>query len=304
MLPPFVPPSARVPAESLPLITEFVIDRSEHASATATIAAPEPEIAHPAAPESTQPRTWTNEDVSALPSIDEFLMERPAATGAEHAAAPTAESHGEADTEAMRSADVPAAGIAPAELEREEGEPIPAAQSEIILPEHSHDASEVKESVPPGARFNDEAGGAEAEAPGVTMEEAWEASAVSPAVAGQESAQRAHEHDEWGTTAEAGTAAPTEPDAQWVAEERDAYDWRSVGTIAAGPDEARRASEAWEGTEWEPRRSPEQEQLATALVQLARRVRAGELRPDVPANATIEASLAALLAALLANGGR
>lgn len=302
MLPPFVPPSARVPSESLPLITEFVIDRSEQASATATAVAP------PEAEASTAPRTWTNEDVGALPSIDEFLMERPAARHVEQSAeapAETAEAgRREADTEAMRPADVPAAGIPPAELEREEGEPIPPAQSEIELPEISVDASEVKESVPPGARFNDEAADAQVEAPGITMGEAWEASAVSPAVAGEEMAHAAAEHDEWGPNADEDAGGTGKGDAEWVSQERDAYDWQSVGTIAAGPDEARRAAEAWEGTEWEPRRTPEQDQVATALVQLARRVRAGELRIDVPANATVEASLAALLAALLADGDR
>ena len=320
MLPPFVPPSARVPSESLPLITEFVIDRSEQASATATAVAPPeaetrkvepPEVEAREAEASVPPRTWTNEDVNALPSIDEFLMERTAAPEAEEQAAPAvaagaagdAASRGETDTEAMRPADVPAAGIEPAELEREEGEPIPPAPSEIVLPEHSLDASEVKESVPPGARFNDEAADAMAEAPGITMEEAWDASAVSPAVAGEVMAHAAAEQDEWGPNpGEPGTGTAPATDAEWVSEERDAYDWQSVSSIAAGPDEERRAAEAWSGTEWEPRRNPEHEQVATALVQLARRVRAGELKVDIPANATVEASLAALLAALLTNG--
>lgn len=327
MLPPFVPPSARVPSESLPLITEFVIERGAHVSAAAQGVA-------------TPPRAWTSEDETELPSIEEFLMARAesaagSSNGASAGAAPAAsdvESHVEpagaaAESEAMAGArpeNEPAVGITPGELERDEGEPIPPAETEVILPAVSADASEVKESAPPGARFNDEAGSAEAEAPGITVSEAWQASAVSPAVAGEEASARAHElehgspehaetehaeteHDEWGDEAPASTgAAAASPagDVAWVSEERDAFDWQGVSNIAAGPDETRRAEEAWSGTEWEPRRNPEHEQVATALVQLARRVRAGEVKVELPANATVEASLAAVLAALLAEEER
>jgi len=319
MLPPFVPPSARVPSESLPLITEFVIERGAHVSAAAQAIA-------------TPPRAWTSEDQTELPSIEEFLMARaesaPVAGGngtqpeaqqptpeaeSPHAEAEAASTEGPVES-GLRPDDEPASGITPDALEREEGEPVPPAETEIILSPVSVDASEVKESTPPGARFNEEAADAQAEAPGITMSEAWAASAVSPAVAGEEAAERAEaadhsgpEHDEWGemSSEPAKGTAPAQPaDAAWVSEERDAFDWNGVGTIAAGPDETRRAEEAWSGTEWEPRRNPEHEQVATALVQLARRVRAGEVKVELPANATVEASLAAVLAALLAEEER
>lgn len=317
MLPPFVPPSARVPSESLPLITEFVIERGAHVSAAAQAIA-------------TPPRAWTSEDETELPSIEEFLMARAesahiaGSNGAGREAQPASEVEPHAEPEPVaarttvesgaRPKDEPADGITPEALEREEGEPIPLAETEIILPPISADASEVTESTPPGARFNDEAADARAEAPGITMTEAWAASAVSPAVAGEAAAERAEaaeraasEHDEWGEmpSEPAPSSAPAQSaDAAWVSEERDAFDWNGVGTIAAGPDESRRAEEAWSGTEWEPRRNPEHEQVATALVQLARRVRAGEVKVELPANATVEASLAAVLAALLAEEER
>ena len=317
MLPPFVPPSARVPSESLPLITEFVIERGAHVSASAQAVA-------------TPPRPWTSEDETELPSIEKFLMARAesahiaGSNGATREARPAPEAESRAETEPVvartavesgpRPDDEPAGGITPEALEREEGEPVPPAETEIILPPISADASEVKESTPPGARFNDESADAQAEAPGITMSEAWAASAVSPAVAGEEAAERAQaadhvapEHDEWGETPSepVSGATPAQPaDTAWVSEERDAFDWNGVGTIAAGPDESRRAEEAWSGTEWEPRRNPEHEQVATALVQLARRVRAGEVKVELPANATVEASLAAVLAALLAEEER
>ena len=317
MLPPFVPPSARVPSESLPLITEFVIERGAHVSTA------EQAIATP-------PRAWTSEDETELPSIEEFLMTRAesarvaGSNGATREAqrAPEVQSHAEPERvtpeaaveSSTRPEGEPAGGITPDALEHEEGEPVPPAETEIILPPISADASEVKESTPPGARFNDEAADARDEAPGITMSEAWAASAVSPAVAGEEAVERAgaaeraaSEHDEWGempAEAASGTAPAQPADTAWVSEERDSFDWNGVGTIAAGPDETRRAEEAWSGTEWEPRRNPENEQVATALVQLARRVRAGEVKVELPANATVEASLAAVLAALLAEEER
>lgn len=323
MLPPFVPPSARVPSESLPLITEFVVERGAHAPATAAAQAV-----------AILPRAWTSEDAAELPSIDEFLVERAAAVE-HHAAAPAPEAHPEpprreaAEHEPVhaeaastvepgpRPEDQPAAGVAPEALERDEGEPIPPAPAEIILPPVGADAAEVKESTPPGAHFNDAAADAQTEAPGRTLGEAWEASAAPAAPAAEEGGAQApaaeaaaHSEtaqDEWGEVpAEPAvpTAAAGAPEAAWVAEERDAFDWQGVGSIAVGPDEARRAEEAWSGTDWEPRRHPEHEQVATALVQLARRVRAGEVKVELPGNATVEASLAAVLAALLAGEER
>jgi hypothetical protein len=61
MLPPFVPPSARVSNEILPLITEFVIDRVEHS------------FDNSFSPSGSS----ASEAVATLPSIDEFVHERP-----------------------------------------------------------------------------------------------------------------------------------------------------------------------------------------------------------------------------------
>lgn len=293
MLPPFVPPSARVPSESLPLITEFVVERGAHAPLSESAVA-------------TAPRAWTSEDEGPLPSIDDFLLsasersdalaqpDHPVATAApEPDQAP--EQGSERETQDEQADDYehrPVVGISE--------DQIPAAPTEIVIPPQGHVASEVKESTPPGAVFNDEAGDAEAEAPGFTRSEAWEASSVSPAavpdaLSGQD--------DAWESSEPAAPTAPSAGDAAWVSEERDSYDWQSVGALATGPDETRRAEDAWSGTDWEPRRKPENEQVAAALLQLARRVRAGDVKVDIPANASVEASLAALLAALLTEGG-
>ncbi len=66
MLPPFVPPSARVSTEPLPLITEFVLDRGEQpVEQSFTVEQWEP------------PEPASFETEATLPSIDEFLLERP-----------------------------------------------------------------------------------------------------------------------------------------------------------------------------------------------------------------------------------
>jgi len=61
MLPPFVPPSARVSSETLPLITEFVIDRAEHSFGSSFKAS----------------GGSAGAAVATLPSIDEFVREEP-----------------------------------------------------------------------------------------------------------------------------------------------------------------------------------------------------------------------------------
>jgi hypothetical protein len=59
MLPPFVPPSARASSESLPLITEFVIDRAEHSFGSSFDVS----------------GGSVGISVETLPSIDEFVRE-------------------------------------------------------------------------------------------------------------------------------------------------------------------------------------------------------------------------------------
>ncbi|HEY5087110.1 MAG TPA: hypothetical protein VII66_07135 [Gemmatimonadaceae bacterium] len=61
MLPPFVPPSARVSSERLPLITEFVVDRVEHSFGRSFKVSGGSEAG----------------TVATLPSIDEFVREEP-----------------------------------------------------------------------------------------------------------------------------------------------------------------------------------------------------------------------------------
>lgn len=295
MLPPFVPPSARVPKEPLPLITEFVIERTE------SVAVAEPPEAPEAAQETEAPRAWTSESELPLPSIDEFVVRRsesgqPAAA----AAAPVPpELEREPEVQAEAPAEAPEAEAGEAEVRQEtptevEAELATSAQDESPVP--------ASEETPPGAVFNDESGTAEVSTPGITAAEAWTASAMSAAAAGAESAGKpAAEEPAAAAPAPAPVGAPAE---EWVADERDAFDWQRMAGLAASPDEARRAADDWAATSWDRGNRSEQEHVAAALVQIARRIRAGELKVEVPQQATAEASLAAVLAALLADGDR
>jgi hypothetical protein len=168
-----------------------------------------------------------------------------------------------------------------------------SAQDELAIP--------ASEETPPGAVFNDESGKAEVSTPGVTAAEAWTASSMSAAAAGAESVAEGGATEEPAAPAPTATGAPAE---EWVADERDAFDWQRMAGLAASPDEARRAADDWAATSWDRGHRSEQEHVAAALVQIARRIRAGELKVEVAQQATAEASLAAVLAALLADGDR
>jgi hypothetical protein len=90
----------------------------------------------------------------------------------------------------------------------------------------------------------------------------------------------------------------------WVETDWQHYDWRAAAALGeASVDEA---STAWDATNWdktghrarEPRQSAAQA-IATALDEIARRIREGDLSPSGPGPMTDPATIAATLAALL-----
>ncbi|MEO6779227.1 MAG: hypothetical protein ABI194_07190 [Gemmatimonadaceae bacterium] len=220
MLPPFVPPSARVARESLPLITEFVVDPVEQSFDASFSASGEA----------------VGIAVATLPSIDEFVRD-----------------------------EVDSGSLFP-------GEPSRSGVEDAI----------VNETVEPA--------------------EAWAASAAPPV-----------------STSGAEAVAPPQPAAEltgsptqqlhavapegWVAEERDAFDWGGVASLAVPPAEDQRAAEEWSSTEWDKSAGTVQEHVATVLAQLARRIRAGELEVQGSRRMSSEEALVAALAAMLAESG-
>jgi hypothetical protein len=88
----------------------------------------------------------------------------------------------------------------------------------------------------------------------------------------------------------------------WATGEWQRYDWRAAAAL--GAEERARAAEAWADLEWEgearSRAKQRNSEIAAALEELARRIRAGELHVHGHAGMTEEAAAAAALAALLA----
>jgi len=94
----------------------------------------------------------------------------------------------------------------------------------------------------------------------------------------------------------------TDPADGWEETDWQQYDWRSVAALGDTSETANEASNAWATTDWDaemPRRKPSPEQdIASALDQIAQRIREGELPIPLPGAVSDPATIAATLAAL------
>jgi hypothetical protein len=256
MLPPFVPPSARVSNETLPLITEFVIDPVERSFDNSfSTSGDSVGIA-----------------VATLPSIDEFIRTE---------AAPEQETGTEAEVEAESVDEF---------VQRTSRSPWGTyeAQSEVSGEPHAAPASLPLEPDLLAIEHRSPSGAEDAIVNEVVEPaEAWAASAAGP----REGAPPAAE------------PSPVAPEG-WVAEERDAFDWKAAANLAVPPAEEQRAADEWSSTEWDRSSGSVQEHIATVLAQVSRRVRAGELEVQGSKQMGPEAAIVAVLAALLAEPGR
>ena len=77
------------------------------------------------------------------------------------------------------------------------------------------------------------------------------------------------------------------------------FDWQAAASLARSPDDAERANEEWNLTDWD-NVSSDSNHAASTLAQIVRQIRSGSLHVDLAPNASAEATLAAILAALLA----
>ena len=273
MLPPFVPPSVRIASESLPLITEFVVDRVERSFGN-----PSPNFASFG---SSQDST-----VATLPSIDEFIVDasgerakgesedfvRRTSRSASGAYEATHEAPG-----ATQYAPYTSAPPAPADVGQDpvEADTLLGGQRPRI---GSSDAI-VNETV-------EDVGAWEASAAGETRQDT---SALRPDTT---------------SGAEEPPAPSQNAPEEWVAEERDAFDWKSVASLAVPPAEDQRAAEEWSSTEWDKGGGTLQDHVSSVLSQIARRVRSGELEIQGSRQMGTEAALVSVLAALLAESGK
>jgi hypothetical protein len=269
MLPPFVPPSVRAQSEILPLITEFVVQLTEQSFDTPAGVYGEDSGAASA--------------VATLPSIDEFVK------------APAAQekpTDSQSDDDFVQRTSRSPWGTYEAKHEIAGGgtspEVMPASVSlepDMLLTEHhapsgSQDAV-VNEIVEPADAWAASAAGGHAQ----------EAQAASEPTADAET--------------DRGSSAPSQNSPEgWVAEERDAFDWHSVASLAVPPAEEQRAAEEWSSTEWERSSGSIQDHVSTLLAQVARRVRSGELEVQGSKQMGADAALVAVLGALLAESAK
>lgn len=113
--------------------------------------------------------------------------------------------------------------------------------------------------------------------------------------------------DEYAAPMEYAPAAPPAPTATepgWVEDDWQRYDWRAAAALGEGVEAE--ASNEWATTDWDlaaPTQRGERpsaaQAIATALDQIARRIREGELRVPPPGALTDPAAIAATLAALM-----
>lgn len=124
--------------------------------------------------------------------------------------------------------------------------------------------------------------------------------------------ERAHGFDATPATGHEDPAASGAPSdslaSEWANADWQQYDWRSVAALGESGESA--ASNAWSTTDWDatgPRaaraakdaRPTAAQAIASALDQIAQRIRDGDLAVPMPGAATDPATIAATLAALL-----
>ena len=268
MLPPFVPPSARVSTETLPLITAFVMDRTEQSFDNSFDMSGGSEAVA----------------VAALPSIDEFLRDVPNVDA--HAETPDDEfvqrtsrspwgtyeaQHEVSGVSATAQPSIPAAALLQPDLMPVERRTPPSGAEGAILNETTEPA------------------------------EAWEASAASV----RKSEPLPDSSTTGSKSPTEREASVTQPSPEvWVEEERDAFDWHGVANLTVAPAEAQRAADEWSATEWERSSGSVQDHVASLVAQVARRVRSGELEIQGSKQMGTEAALVAILSALLSEPGR
>ncbi len=271
MLPPFVPPSARATSETLPSITEFVVDRVDQSDRG----------------ERSFENSFSVEGnaesggIATLPSIDEFVH---------HAPESATRTETDEDEFIQRTSRSPW-GTYEAESVVSGASAAPAVVPENLEP----DLMPIERRTPPSGS-EDAIVNEIAEPP-----DAWAASAAGRSGVDESEPQAPSEP---APSAEP-TGAPTQLPAEvWVDEERDAFDWHGVASLAVPPAEEQRAAEEWSTTEWERSSGSVQDHVASLVAQIARRVRSGELEVQGSKHMGPEAALVAVLSALLAEPGR
>jgi hypothetical protein len=285
LLPPFIPPWAYrgPPRPDLVVPGKGHVDEELFIELTPAIVRAAVEQAQQAAAanasEEPKPSSTYGEDVDQ--PVDATL---PALPPAMEIQSPTAEAAAPSDSEAAATTTeyVAAVEAAAAGGDRGEGESLPSILSYL-------EEEEVAEELPSIQSY--------------LLEQHAALPSISEYLATDEASVPETPLDEWPQSPQ-----PTEnvEDAQWVARERDAFDWSSSARLTPTAVEQVRADADWEGTNWDsdkPNVTPEDrasaDALARALTMIAAKVRAGEIAVPVKPGVTTEAAIAAVLAAML-----
>jgi len=111
-------------------------------------------------------------------------------------------------------------------------------------------------------------------------------------------------------TGSAPTPEVGETDSEgWAAGDWQSYDWSRLASLGAPAPEAAEAHAAWTWTNWDAGRHSadtthlREDEVAAALVEIARRIRSGELSLHQFRGSPPEAAIAAAFASLLRNKG-
>jgi hypothetical protein len=106
-----------------------------------------------------------------------------------------------------------------------------------------------------------------------------------------------------------GARSPQPDESGWVETDWQHFDWRAAAALGDGVEAA--ASNEWATTDWEPaapilrdNRPTAAQAIASALDQIAQRIRDGELAVPGSGSLTDPATIAASLAAILGVGVR
>jgi hypothetical protein len=104
--------------------------------------------------------------------------------------------------------------------------------------------------------------------------------------------------------ASVGTSPPVPGSAGWVEDDWQHFDWRAAAALGDAPDAE--ATNDWASTDWDAgaplpreRRPSAAQAIASALDNIARRIRDGDLAPAAPGELGDPTAIAAKLAALL-----
>jgi hypothetical protein len=118
--------------------------------------------------------------------------------------------------------------------------------------------------------------------------------------------------DSGAPTKSAPTQGPGEIDSEgWAAADWQSYDWSGLASLGAPEPEAAEAHASWLSTNWDSGRGGRadssmqlrEEEVAAALVEIARRIRSGELSLHKFRDSPPEAAIAAAFASLLQKRG-